>query len=483
VILRELKMIKEKVSEKKEAVEEQLKLFPGFVAFTEGKDELNIAEFPIAALANRLNSDIKTITYEDEITDAKTGELVPRKLVITGSDEYGLPTSFDDEVILGLLNLSRMQGFMERVVTFNRHQIIAVLGWSNQEYYYDRIKESINRWLGVSLYYDNAWRDKGAGTWKSGGFHLVDNVNWGKNGEPSTVTWNEKIFESFKQGNLKSLDLETYRKLHSPTARRIYRFLDKRFFQRTYWKFDLSHFAYNKIGLSRTAYKDMAQLKRQLKPAIEQLEAAQIIMPCSVEDRFTMIARGKWKIHFQKFSKTPREPVNIEIVVEEPELESKLVFHGVGRTQARRLLSQFDDDHVKERLEWLDYRIVKKDTGGIKSIPAYLVSSITDTTFTKPDGFKSEKEKADRDVQKAVRAKEWTQVAQREEQEKRSRQEVAEGELRAAEKFYENLPEKKQSEIRKIALDGCMFDTPSIRKMLVFAKVAEMLKNGELTVL
>jgi hypothetical protein len=175
--------------------------------------------------------------------------------------------------------------------------------------------------------------------------------------------------------------------------------------------------------------------------------------------------------------------VNIEIVVEEPELESKLVFHGVGRTQARRLLSQFDDDHVKERLEWLDYRIVKKDTGGIKSIPAYLVSSITDTTFTKPDGFKSEKEKADRDVQKAVRAKEWTQVAQREEQEKRSRQEVAEDELRAAEKFYENLPEKKQSEIRKIALDGCMFDTPSIRKMLVFAKVAEMLKNGELTVL
>ncbi|HIL71103.1 MAG TPA: hypothetical protein EYG38_14800, partial [Verrucomicrobia bacterium] len=343
-------MVKEKVSEKKETVEEQLKLFPGFVAFTEGKDELNIAEFPIAALANRLNSDIKTITYEDEITDAKTGELVPRKLVITGSDEYGLPTSFDDEVILGLLNLSRIQGFMERVVTFNRHQIIAVLGWSNQEYYYDRIKESINRWLGVSFYYDNTWRDKGEGTWESGGFHLVDNVTWGKNGEPSTVTWNEKIFESSKQGNLKSLDLETYRKLHSPTARRIYCFLDKRFFQRTHWKFDLSHFAYNKIGLSRTAYKDMAQLKRQLKPEIEQLEAAQIIMPCPVEDRFTMIARGKWNIHFQKFSKTPRDPVNIEIEEEESELESKLVFHGVGRTQARKLLAQFGDDQVKERL-------------------------------------------------------------------------------------------------------------------------------------
>ena len=45
--------------------------------------------------------------------------------------------------------------------------------------------------------------------------------------------------------------------------------------------------------------------------------------------------------------------------------------------------------------EWLDYRIAKKNTGGIKSIPACLVSSITDTTFTKPEGFRSEKEKVD----------------------------------------------------------------------------------------
>ena len=42
-------------SETGEPVEgEQLKLFPGFVAFAAGKDEMNIAEFPIAALATGL---------------------------------------------------------------------------------------------------------------------------------------------------------------------------------------------------------------------------------------------------------------------------------------------------------------------------------------------------------------------------------------------------------------------------------------------
>ena len=120
---------------------EQLNLFPGFISISAGKDELNIAEFPIAALANRMNPEIKTITYQDEIQDAKTGQLMPRSLTITGSDLYGLPTSFDDEVILGLINLSRGQGFQSPSMNFNRHQVISVLGWSNDDYYYQRIKE------------------------------------------------------------------------------------------------------------------------------------------------------------------------------------------------------------------------------------------------------------------------------------------------------------------------------------------------------
>ena len=42
-----------------------------------------------------------------------------------------------------------------------------MLGWKNAAHYYKRIKESINRWLGVSLYYDNAWREKGNESWGS----------------------------------------------------------------------------------------------------------------------------------------------------------------------------------------------------------------------------------------------------------------------------------------------------------------------------
>ena len=48
----------------------------------------------------------------------------------------------------------------------------------------------------------------------------------------SSFRWNEVIFQSFQSGNLKQLDLELYLKLRLPTTKRMYRFLDKRFYRR-----------------------------------------------------------------------------------------------------------------------------------------------------------------------------------------------------------------------------------------------------------
>lgn len=76
------------------------------------------------------------------------------------------------------------------------------------------------------------------------------------------MVWGKEVFKSFTKGNLEALDLDLYRQLSTPTARRIYRFLDKRFHERRKWKFDLKNFAFQKIGLSQTAYKKVAELLR-----------------------------------------------------------------------------------------------------------------------------------------------------------------------------------------------------------------------------
>src|SRR4051794_23844721 len=75
-----------------------------------GKDEMNLAEFPITFLGDRVPSGLKTLKSEDEFFDERTGRVITRRRIITGSDEYGSPTAADDEVIIGLIGVTPRDG-------------------------------------------------------------------------------------------------------------------------------------------------------------------------------------------------------------------------------------------------------------------------------------------------------------------------------------------------------------------------------------
>ena len=102
------------------------------------------------------------------------------------------------------------------------------------------------------------------------------------------------IFRSFQSGNLKQLDLEFYLKLRLPTTKRMYRFLDKRFYRRSRLDFDLRTLACEHIGLSRSYAP--TELKRRLKPALEEMEQLGFLEPLSVEERYSYVKRGCWRI-------------------------------------------------------------------------------------------------------------------------------------------------------------------------------------------
>ncbi|HEX5220372.1 MAG TPA: replication initiator protein A [Verrucomicrobiae bacterium] len=119
----------------------------------EAKDEMNLAEFPLCALSHRLKPEVKTLRFEDRIHDKSTGNTITRQLTITGSDAYGLPTEKDDEVLLGLIQLTRLRGFADRKVFFTRHELIRMLGWRDDSKSYARVEASLNRWTGVTLFH------------------------------------------------------------------------------------------------------------------------------------------------------------------------------------------------------------------------------------------------------------------------------------------------------------------------------------------
>src|SRR3954466_6124581 len=104
-----------------------------------GRDEMNLAEFPITLLTDRVPKQQKEAVYQDEIYDELTGRTLTRKLTIQAGN-YGLTTAVDDEIILALIQITKNKNnFTERKVEFSRHELIQLLGWSSGGASYERI--------------------------------------------------------------------------------------------------------------------------------------------------------------------------------------------------------------------------------------------------------------------------------------------------------------------------------------------------------
>src|SRR5438128_1634185 len=122
----------------------------------ESRDEMNLAEIPMALLSHRVEPGQKTITFTDTINIG--GKPRERIVTVTGSDKWGLPTATDHDVVAGLLLLSYEQGFMSSTVKFTPYSFIQKLGWSDKGQSYHRLKETLDRLTGVTIQTDG-WCD------------------------------------------------------------------------------------------------------------------------------------------------------------------------------------------------------------------------------------------------------------------------------------------------------------------------------------
>jgi hypothetical protein len=374
------------------------------------KDELNLAEFPIAALTDRVPDGQTTLVFEDRL-DQRDGLPIVRRLTIMAPSKHGLPAAMDDEVIVGLIQLTkRRNNFTDPKVQFSRYELIDLLGWPQTGPSYRRIEEALHRWVGVVLVYENAWWDNQAKSWVDESFHILENVSLydrerrklsgktakassgsrrtkktGVEGDPlplSSFRWNEVIFRSFQSGNLKQLDLDFYLQLRLPTTKRMFRFLDKRFYRRDRIDFDLKTLACEHIGMSRSYAP--TELKRRLKPALDELEALGFLEPLSLEERYSWVSKGNWRILLirgqrgrEAPAKTPRE--------EKAELIESLRTRGVSAKVAAELVEGHPASRVRTKIEVFDWLLKNEDKRIGKNPAGYLVSSIRSDYATPTD--------------------------------------------------------------------------------------------------
>ncbi|MBV8554099.1 MAG: replication initiator protein A, partial [Planctomycetaceae bacterium] len=210
-----------------------------------GRDEMNLAEFPIALLTDYPPEGVKMLVFEDR----------HGKLTVVGSEDRGLPTAFDSDVIVGLIQLTKLRNnFTDPTVEFTRYELLKLLGWPDRGQYYQRLKESLRRWVGVTLHYDGCWWDNRRKRRVSASFHILDEVVLPDEEDPKVVssfTWGRKFFKSCRDNNLKRLNLDAYFGLKSAISKQLYRHLDKRFYLRPGWTYDLRELAFEHVGMSR----------------------------------------------------------------------------------------------------------------------------------------------------------------------------------------------------------------------------------------
>ena len=421
----------------------QLAFFDAEVeTFVKGKDELNLVEFPIAVVADSARGGQLSLAFSDTISDSSTGKTVDRSVTVNATEEWGLPTAQDDEVMIGLLQICHLAGgrmSWPKHFCFTRYQLCKLLRWSMGGASYRRIYTALHRLSTTSYNYRYSWRDKTNSEWiPSQVFSYIQELKVHEADRPTDsglceVTWSDAFHKSLEAGNLKGINFGLFVSLTSSISKRLYRFLDKRFGAgRPVVSYDLKILAFEKIGISRS-YTDASQIKRVLMPAIKELEKKRFIVPAAPEERFEKISRGQWRVRFSRYSheerplapKANNQPLSSEI-------ERRLIACGVFPNEARKFVREHPDNYLERKLDEFQFREVKESPGGL------LADSIR-RDLPPPKGYRTPSERAEDASERKIQEEARARAHREQELQEKAAQDADERERIAAEKKLASL--------------------------------------------
>jgi hypothetical protein len=367
--------------------------------FQDGRDEMNLVEFPLSAVADRFLDGRKTVVFTDQVWDRDQRQYLKRELAISGSDRYGLPTAKDEDVLLACLQLTRLDDFRRREVYFTRYELLKLLRWPDDGKAYQRLATSLRRWKGVTLFSDRAFYDHAHKSWVNRDFGIFDNLYLYERESATTpvgsarscLVWNEVLFNSFQAGYLKRLDWTLYCELTDPVAKRLYRLLDKRFFHDQCVTFDLHDLALRKLRLSPNY--NTAQIKRALAKGIGQLESCWALRTLPPEQRYVKQGRGQWQVVFQRKSARQSRKRAAEVQVIQGDLEMALVRREIGPGTAAVLVAEHPAETIQTMIELFDWYASRNQAKGV----GFLVDSIRQPEkYRFPAGFESSVQRSGR---------------------------------------------------------------------------------------
>lgn len=386
------------------------------------KDEINLVEFPFSLPCHRHPKGRTSIHVVEEAFDQE-GRPTPREWTVRASADYGLPLTMDEEVLLGAARLLHKTGFKERHVYFTQYTFLKDLGRSHGSADYLKLKQSLNRLCGATIESKGTFYDAGSKCRVVRSFNLIDSYTLyerdgtSPNDQPfiSSISFSEFLFQSFREGFIKTLDFDFYLALHLPIARKLFRYLDKHRYKNKVFHIDLMQLA-QKLAITDSAYPSL--VRKHLEPSHQELTDCGFLKQAtffrrgrSPAIRYTMAQPSEWKHdRAEKKPKVPSKP-------SEHPLLKELVARGITKDVARDLLRQNNEKLIADKLEVFDF-LLQEESAMLSKNPAGFLRQSIEKDYAPPTGYISRADRQRRQEEELTALQRQKDAAQVEEQQR-----------------------------------------------------------------
>lgn len=377
------------------------------------KDEMNLAEFPFCQLSDKAPATkVLAFSYDSVQED---GSIIRREWRVEGGAECGLPRPIDEDVYVGLMLLTTRQGFENQKVTFTIYELLEVLGWDKGGKSYSRIRASLRRLRNLSIEAVNAFKDNQTKRYeKYLGFGIIDDyeINTGPeatnllpfdSGEElpagkSYIRWNVRLFRSFKDGYIKNLDHEFYRSLKSTISKRLYRFLDKKFYFGPEITIDVLQLGYEHIGLSRQSDYP-SKVWEKLSAGINELCERNYLTLATREGKIARFIRSTTGAvnYGDAEGKIAINQAKARLALLTKQVLQEAIEFGVSSNQAKRFVKGRSETALLRDLDLITYFreiIYPKAKERLQNPAGYLVVILKDESFEIPTRFISRRRRS-----------------------------------------------------------------------------------------
>jgi hypothetical protein len=277
-------------------------------------------------------------------------------------------------------------------VPFSVYRLLRIMGLTDSTRDYDNIERSLDRLVGVTIFAEGSFWDNGAKAFikQKSAFHIIERVWLAYKEEDEQIkeaegvhayfVWSEDLWQSIQDGYIKNLNLSFYYGLETPLARRLYRFLDKRLYQKQTFEIDVFELA-GRLGMA--TYKYPSQILEKLQPGVDEL----------IRERFLSRAHSKkvgkytrlWVEKYGAPDTTALVPPSGEEAEEMPAVVIDMMEFGLAQSIAEDLARRFDDEYIQTKIEYLR-RQLRRNRRSIRNPSGWLRKAIEEN-FTPPDSY------------------------------------------------------------------------------------------------